>query len=237
MKKPTNLLKVGNLLFDLSPKAGSNTVMSCILYSKKLKSTSDKDKRSYWHYFRKNSVNSTSPNQIAIKVTRNPYNRVVSAYAHYSTASRRKDISFTQWLVKTEKIHALYDEKSNFYSENLGEIKSLFPEINIRQYEMLFLQTNADDLSFDHIIKLENFNSEIKNINTLYGTSFQTIKRHQNTRAKSAHTKNIDYPNAKFATFATMPKDYSVFYNEQTIDLVNKIYKDDFENFGYNYKS
>ena len=226
IKKPTNLLRIGNILFDLSPKCGSNSVMSSILHDKKLRSASHLDPRSYWNYHDKHAVNEIHPKDITIKVVRNPYNRIVSSFYHFLKSSKLQNMTFIQFLEKTKIMH-----ESNF---NLQESEGLFSNINQKYFEMFFLQTNADDIKFDHIIKLENFNEEILKINKFYNTSFKPILKKLNNRKKTEQVLDIEYPTTKFNKFqGRLPADYRLMYNDRSIELVEEIYGEDIDNFNY----
>ena len=99
---------------------------------------------------------------------------------------------------------------------------------------MFFLQTNADDIKFDHIIKLENFNEEILKINKFYNTSFKPILKKLNNRKKTEQVLDIEYPTTKFNKFqGRLPADYRLMYNDRSIELVEEIYGEDIDNFNY----
>lgn len=230
------LLKIDNFLFDLSSKSGSNSVMSSILHGRRLKTASEKDPRSYWAHYNNNTVNKIIPGHISIKVVRNPYHRAISSFTHYSNVCELKDLSFVEWMRRVKKLSEIYYYSPTFYSDNEYRIKRLFPFINDRLFEHFYLQTNQGNLRFDHTIKLENYNHEIRKINKLYRVSFKPITCDQNVRYKKATFKNEDtnFAIAKFLEYATnLPPDYHRFLNNESIDLINKVYGEDVKNFGY----
>lgn len=121
----------------------------------------------------------------------------------------------------------------------MTHIKKIFPKVNKTTFDLFTLQTNEEDINFDHIIKIENLRIEVQNLNKLYGSNFPHLKKNLNVRLKmkKKNSKNIKYPTSKFKEYQDhIPKEYDPFYDVSTITLVNEIYQSDLENFKYNKK-
>ena len=63
------------------------------------------------------------------------------------------------------------------------------------------------------------------------------INQNQNVRQKGSTSESTDYSITKFREYwRSVPRNYDIFYNEESIQLTNDVYGQDVENFGYEYK-
>lgn len=231
MEKPPKFLKVDKFLIDLSTKTGSNTILRILLHDKNLSFGNDLQENTYWSYYKQNCINYSLKGLINIKFVRNPFIRAVSCYTHYCHGSKNFDFSFINFLQNVKKLHEIHNNiipKKKFFQNNLIVIKKLFPNIEQRSFEHLYLQKTDYEINYDHIIKIENLKYEINKINLLYNVKFPANIKNLNIRPKNLEYIKKDYGNLPFREFYNkIPKDYNLFYNRESLKLVFQIYKKD----------
>lgn len=155
-----------------------------------------------------------SNNFIKIKFVRNPYSRAVSSFIHVMKTHLKKNFN---------------NEDMSFYTFLLNLKKNRYPS-NVH-YNLQMIDSEKD--IFNHIIKIENLEKEIKNLNRLYNlnlnydftSTHHTIKKKINT--------NISY--VKYSQILQIPT-YSNFYDKKTKDLVDEIYKPDIIRYNYTFE-
>ena len=169
----------------------------------------------YKKYGRVNSNLLLSNKIIKIKFVRNPYSRAVSSYLHVMKTNLKKlfnneDMSFYTFLLNLEK---------KKYHSN--------PHYGL---QMIYLE---NENTFDHVLKIENLEKEIKNLNKLYNLNLNynfTSKHHI-----IKHRVNSNVSDVKFSKILKIPH-YNNFYDKKTKELVDKIYKKDIIRYNYTFK-
>ena len=211
------------LLFDLQDKCGSTSFLK--YFYKDLKEGTDKKEGTLHNYRKNNLINYFDSTKITIKLVRNPYSRIISIFLHF-VIGRKTNISFLKFLKLLEK----------FASNNFKNIDNEKIFDNYRFNKMCFLLSNNN--TYDHIIKLENLHNDIENLNIKYNLNLNLEKNIKlNIRKKHKHTIiNFDYINSNINLYINkLPSDYSVFYNNETKNIVYNIYKDDIILYNYEY--
>jgi len=146
-------------------------------------------------------------NYFKFAIVRNPWDRMVSHVAWLDG----------KWYNKRE----LTQEEFNTYIANLfkrfkenGERVTFdkFTQHEIPQYKFIYDTSDNDKLLVDYVGKFENLDEDWKIIRERLGVQLELP-----TRMKSHHRK------------------YTSFYNQQTKEVVDKIYKDDIEKFNYKF--
>lgn len=153
---------------------------------------------------------------IKIKFVRNPYSRAVSSYLHIMSTSVKKtlfnneDMSFYTFLLNLEK---------KKYPSN--------PHYNLQMID------SEKEKTFNHIIKIENLEKEIKNLNKLYNLNLNYDFTSNHHTVKHRIDINVCYVN--FSQILKIPY-YNNFYDEKTKNLVYKIYKSDIIKYNYTFE-
>lgn len=224
-KKINTMLIVHNIykshyqfIIDWAPKAGCTVVCKIFFdYMDELEKSLKYDDwihnlrpKYYKKYGKVDEKLLLSNNFIKIKFVRNPYSRAVSSYIHVMKTHLKnnfnnEDMSFYTFL--------LYLEKKNYPSDP--------------HYAMQMCCLEKED-TFDHIIKIENLEKEIKNLNKLYNLNYDFSSSHHVIK----HTSNINVSNVKFSQISNTPT-YNNFYDK---NLVFKLYKDDIIRYNYTFE-
>ena len=139
--------------------------------------------------FYKNILNINLHDYKTIATVRNPYDRLVSCY-YYN--GKDKKFTFENFILNHLEAHIEANNKKEY------GVNHFAPQINF---------CKIDDYVVDHIIRLENFTNDLKEINI---------------DVKYNYSKTI-----------SRKKDYNGYYNEKTKDLVYQLYKGDFEYLSY----
>jgi hypothetical protein len=175
--------------------------------------------RNHHYYAKFGRVNNKlllSNDIIKIKFVRNPYSRAVSSFLH---------------VMKTNKIKKLFNnEDMSFYEFLLNIKKNIYP--NNIHYNLQMINSEKKN-TFNHIIKIENLEKEIKNLNKRFNlnlnydftSSHHIIKKRINTNVSDV----------KFSKILEIPN-YSSFYDKKTKDLVDEIYNLDIIEYNYTFE-
>lgn len=176
-----------------------------------------REKYYYSKYGKVNNELLLSNETIKIKFVRNPYSRAVSSYLHVMKTQLRKkifnneDMSFYTFLLNIEK---------NKYSNDI-------------HYDLQMICSEKKD-TFDHIIKIENLENEIKNLNKLYNINLNyNFTSHHHVIKNNKSDKNVAH--LKYSQMSKIPN-YKNFYNEKTKQLVFKIYNSDIIRYNYTFE-
>lgn len=225
MIKEQEFYDIDNFLIDISAKCGSTKVLSIFLHDKKLKCGSDLQKGTYHNYIKScNKVKTaTNPNdKITIKFVRNPYTRIVSIFFH-SLLFLKIDMSFFSFVTKLK----------DYYET--GSSDMLFS--NERTLEHYYFQVRKPlQFKYDHVIKLENINSGIENLNILYNLKLKCNDLSLNSRKKKDNVSNINYPYSNFSAYKNcIPTNYKLFYDDSIRLMVSEMFKEDIETFNYTF--
>jgi len=219
-----------NLLILWSAKAGCSTALQ--MFFKYINYQYDNNK--FIHMSRIQYENTVQPNifpnnynnYITLQVVRNPYIRAVSSYlvstireeSYYKDASSENYqlINISNNLRFIEFLELLYyhiESKSN---------------IDIH-YDIQSMTHSYIPIRLNNIIKLENFEQDIKNINQKYNLKLDPYIKYDSHAHNSLTSDYVFY-------HKTQPKEYYLYYKDKkTKNLVKKIYSQDIENFKYLY--
>lgn len=169
----------------------------------------------------------SNPEYFKFKVVRNPYDRAISSFLHYLKYNAPQGLSFNEYLSRLIQV-------SNRFNDNHHQ-----PQIDGRHY--------------DKIIKIENLESDIQEINNMVGTSFKThyssshhhvkLEKSNNFFGELTFTTNMKFKDIKFMatgnplfkTSNMVIPHYDDFYNETLRLKVQKLYCNDFCTFGYSF--
>lgn len=138
-------------------------------------------------------------------IVRNPYDRAVSAW---------------QYLMRGEQFNPKYKLMKESFEYFLNELPHHWKakyDRHLATHTAPFWKDITDEngnLLVDHIIKLENINEEINNLNDLLGTAMDTYEHVNKNRENH---------------------DYTSYYNDNSKKLVEELYNDDILNTGYTF--
>ena len=143
----------------------------------------------------------------SLAVVRNPYDRAVSSYGQF--------LQFTSYPLKYPYIKNFEQYLTTIYNQNVKEL--IEEPWWIPQWEFV---TNGKKILVDTVLRFENLNLEwenfVKNYNSKRSNKFKI----------SLNLKVINKNDEK-------DENYITYYNSKCIDLVNELYKKDFELFNY----
>lgn len=175
----------------------------------------------------------------AIVLSRNPYNRVLSAFTNkicggpgHNTLSKK--ITLNQVTFKNFLLY-LYDRKHNLQNIDIHLVPQFIPS-------RPFVLDGFDD---NHMlkIKLENFNVEILEAYKQLGLQelIPRVRAFLNEKNQFANaTQRNDHDQfcgeTVYSINDTIFPEGKYFYNEELRELVQKIYPEDFEYFGYKFE-
>jgi hypothetical protein len=143
----------------------------------------------------------------SLTVVRNPYDRAVSSYGQF--------LHFTSYSLKYPYIRNFEQYLTTIYYQNIKELNE--EPWWVPQWEFV---TNDNKILVDTVLRFENLNLEwenfVKNYNSKKSNKFKI----------SLNLKVINKNDEK-------DENYITYYNSKCIDLVNELYKKDFELFNY----
>lgn len=175
----------------------------------------------------------------AFKLVRNPYTRAVSQFMILLTSKS------LYWNQEWEKIRSvLYGDKDRkkgiTFKQFLGYIRD-HQEMADNHFHPQY--TEGEENFVQHYIHLENFTTEIKQLESTYQLKNSNIKKLANS---SHHMKKSmvlkgdwadrELTNESFIGIGRFPT-YESFYDKEAIRLVNDIFQKDFEIYGYERRS
>lgn len=224
------------VLMDWSPKAGCTIAVKMFfrqmnLLEKALEYDSWIHNYRMFVFFKEHPTqveDLTNPDYFKFKVVRNPYSRVVSSYLHTMKNNSmhkpikdvlkkwRANINFSQFVSFLEKI-----DLSNL---------SCDPHYGLQKKKF-----ENNKVEFDMIIKLEEFNLRLDELNERSGSCFNikglTSDHHI---AKQEVIVNKAY-NKKFSKIINEVPNYNQFYNAELVERVTALYREDIEAYKYSY--
>lgn len=216
MRKPLTLIEHGDLLVDVAPKAGSNTLLSIFLAGRGLKAGSDLKGGTYWNFFKNNKLTVIKPDKTLVKFVRNPYARAVSIHSHFTRASKKR-ICRVEFFKKIKRLHKLMRGRSLpdvLSVEQRKQIDAIFPNINKRLLEMLVLQKNYPDVQFDCVIKLEDLQKGVRLLNQLYSLNLKADKIPHLNKGPAIHEELTE--EEKKAVLEIYSEDFEIYNNART---------------------
>lgn len=149
-------------------------------------------------------------------IVRNPYNRFYSAYKDLLKKMSEYAVWYTKYpLYKTFDEFAKIVDKKAFNDTITRHNIHIVP-----QYK--FILSNNDNNNVDHLIKYEEMNIELPKL-------FDKLKvdyvKNKNYTGRKLHFNDVKLENIK--------KNYYDFYTPEILEIVNRLYKKDFELLGY----
>jgi hypothetical protein len=166
-----------------------------------------------------------TPKKVTYKLVRNPFKRAVSSF-------------FAEFFIKEVMQNVHTDTNTGFsFIEFLYQIKKIGASKDLINIHFAQQYVEGEELFIQHHIKLEDFESEIKNIEHKYDLLQSPLSdiltsTHHNSKIMTLHVPSAE--SIKMKSLEGNLPTYESFYNKETIDLVRAIYKKDFEAYGYN---
>lgn len=194
---PFNKVMIENqILFVHIPKTGGTSI-STALFGR------DSGHPYLYQFYFANKHN--TENFYKFCVVRNPYDRLVSTYFHFTTNEINPKIKKIWKTFKIESFDQLVlkMEDTSFFNQ-LKNIIHFVP-----QNELIY----HEKIKMDKIFKFEDFNNIEDELNRHLLTKKINIKKLNTSKRKSYHE----------------------YYNKKTKSIVEKVYKKDFLCFGYGY--
>lgn len=172
---------------------------------------------------------------LKLKFVRNPYTRAISSYFHAIKNQVLKD----ELISKTGH--------RNIYEVSFWEFLKFLENLNLKKCDphlgLQFLPGENNLFSYDEIIKIENFEARLHEINNKYKVN---IISNNNLKKSKHHLKKLDIENSFVGNLPyfhflssgdqklEIPS-YKCFYNEDIKKLIDQLYKLDIEAYEYNF--
>jgi hypothetical protein len=159
-------------------------------------------------------------------VVRNPYIRLVSFYCQ----------KIVKKFDKIDKIPHYYGDisKDITFEEFIRDLSKRNPETFERH--LRYQSKGIENIVFNHVVSLENFNNDIKQVCEDLSISYEEILslNIENTYEKIDNINTLVH-DKKPTWFLKngIPSDPSLFYTDELKEVVYNIYKSDFEIFKY----
>ena len=203
------------LIAIFSPKCGSNTIKAWFYNTLGIKEPDVQ--RHFSRYMISPAQIGTYPHYRKVFFIRNPFRRLVSFYARWVVRNH------TTWCFADDRKRFLLHDKS--FCDFVHILNHLWGQRLAFQHHLKPQTLGLIDLTFDHIVKLETFDSDIELLNQRLGIHF------------TPHRLNATAydPLIKIDAFACKPDQlrerniptYECFYNADLIDIVCRIYNQD----------
>jgi hypothetical protein len=193
-------------------------------------------KRNYFHVFA-----SGNPGKRTIKLVRDPYKRAVSSYFTIANYCYNKGFPNNPLSKDKERIKAKFFPHSPYegisfkqflyYLSDLGADYTLVDGHISKQY------CQEEDYLSPRIMKLENFNKEIRRLEEKYNLKRSPQEILTAPHSYASYSEAIEFDSDSVMTpvqfrNGPMPQ-YESFFDKETIQLCNHVFKDDFTKYNY----
>jgi len=255
----TTMLKNSNrkIIMDWSPKAACSVMVAMFFDSMGIRQGINytgfvhlyREKVFYHKYGLVTIEELRDTSWYKFKVVRNPYARMVSSYMQVMSYTSLKG-KFFQHNQNIEH-NATFEQFVSIYRDEwFGKHRNFFlPGIDHVDRQALDIEWEAyinHDKIFNHIVRLEHFNTDIKKVNRDTGMNYTLGNYHDDHNA--AHNNpgptTISYGKLPFSSFiksskvdskAVYPSSYEVFYDPALRDVVENLFERDLILYGYTY--
>lgn len=209
------------LIFIHIPKTGGMSCLHFLSYYKSVTHTTIKED------LKNLKIQDADPsNYFSFTIIRNPWDRMVSNYFFHRTRNHNdarlykkiEKSKLKKWIDDHKKENKFWRNISfkdwlKYFDENENlKLESIYDEI-IKMNYMDYIGID-NKISIDYIINLHDINNEISVIKEISG-------------------KNINYPHSNKSSH----EDYRKYYDDKSIEIINKAYKKDIEAFNFNFEN
>lgn len=176
-------------------------------------------------------------------IVRNPYNRLVSFYinkiVHQGLSGEYPPKEGMKTYKSSYENEVLIPHYGGLYTnvtfeQFLQDLKYHNP--NHLERHLRPQTNNVENMTFDKIVKLENFEEDMKEVCEKLEIDYVKMINHKkpNSFPKKKFDENIFYDKLPdyFRENGT-PENINGFYNDELREIVQKLYKNDFIKFGY----
>jgi len=175
-----------------------------------------------------------NPEFYKFKVVRNPYSRVVSAYLRVMENTTPNNKSVQQGIK-----HMSWKRTSNVSFSRFVDYLETLDLLTCDQHQALQKKKYEYEIEpcFDKIVKLEKLDAGIEEINREKTFSFDLtgLTSHHHQDIKTENHQGI--AKVKWSKIKNNIPPYKMFYNDDLIERVMTLYKDDFDAYDYSWES
>jgi len=169
-----------------------------------------------------------NPEFYKFKVVRNPYSRAVSSYIH--TMRWPEMHAPIQNVMKRRNANISFNQFLDFLSRI--DLDSCDPHYRLQKKEFEGKIKNC----FQEIVKLENLEEGIKRVNKAGNFGFDLTGLSSSHHIDKNENLKGEFMNKRWRSIKSSIPSYKHFYNTETLDKVGKLYKEDLEEYNYNYE-
>jgi hypothetical protein len=225
--------KSSNVIMDWSPKGGCTILTKMFFKNLGLLETA-LAYNSWIHEYRMHVFSKEHPTLIShirdkniykFKVVRNPFKRAVSSYIH---------------TMKYESMHEVVRKTLWRWNANISfrtfvkylskiDINNCDPHYSLQKK---FFEYEIPDC-YDKIIRLESIEKGIEEINKEKGTHFDLSGISSKHHIDFSNNDGKNVARLKWSKIKDRIPDYKYFYTDELVDMVYKVYQDDFQAYGY----
>jgi len=170
-------------------------------------------------------------------IVRNPYSRLVSFYVNKIIFQADPPWNLRSEYVNEIKIPLIdISDTSISFSQFILELENLNVLKIERHLKPQWME--VENIQFNKIVKLENFNFDIRDVAQNLGLDYEYIINLPKTNEfkKNSDIKELvcDKKSSWFRKHG-IPKDWRLFYSSENMKIAFKLYEKDFIIFGYDY--
>lgn len=170
-----------------------------------------------------------------LKLVRNPYTRAVSSFLHVLNYHTPLGTSFREQL---ELLYSQNKSQGMSFKQFLYAIKKVGTDIDSIDGHVAQQYVNGEEQWVQQYIQLENFNTEIQNLEKNYNllkSPLEVIIQSNHHQSISQNDNGLESYSEKIMTReillrGNLPK-YSQFYDQETLELCRELYMKDFQTY------